>query len=140
MIRYHNKCTALTCWDECKSQSNVSLEFPSKLRKNRQVSNNRIFQFDWFHIARLLDAAGCGKENISALTSVMDLERVSVKCDLLEIDAWRKIAVESNVIKTLYFNWDSKGGVQCEMLKKNFTRKLLLLLLDFLLYFIELSP
>ena len=64
-------------------------------------------------MARLLDAAGCGEKNIRALTSVMDLERVTVRCDhLLEIDAWRKIAVESNVIKTLYFNWDTKGGFQ----------------------------
>ena len=61
------------------------------------------------YLTRLLDAAGCGEENIRALTSVMDLERVTVKSDLLEIDAWRKIAVASSVIKTLNFDWDCKG-------------------------------
>ena len=40
----------------------------------------------------------------------MDLEKVEVKGDLLEIDAWRKIAVESDVIKMLNFDWDSKSS------------------------------
>ena len=66
-----------------------------------------------FFSARLLHAAGCGEKNIQALTSVMDLEQVTLKqTDLLEIDAWRKIAAESNVIKTLNFKWDSEGGFQ----------------------------
>ena len=77
------------------------------MEPERDISINSIFLS-----TRLLHAAGCGEKNIQALTSVMDLERVTVQCDLLEIDAWRKIAVESNVIKTLDFKWDSKGGFQ----------------------------
>ena len=70
-----------------------------------------MFKGETLHIVlRLLDAAGCGENNIRALTSVMDLEKVEVKGDLLEIDAWRKIAVESGVIKMLNFDWDSKGN------------------------------
>ena len=39
----------------------------------------------------------------------MDLQNVTVKCSLLEIDAWRNICVKSDVIKTLKFHWDPKS-------------------------------
>ena len=43
----------------------------------------------------------------------MDLEQVTLKqTDLLEIDAWGKIAAESNVIETLNFKQESEGGFQ----------------------------
>ena len=63
---------------------------------------------------RLLNAAGCGDKNIEALTSVMDLQSVHVKCSLLEIDAWKNICVKSDVIKTLHFRWDP----HCDSLKE----------------------
>ena len=62
-----------------------------------------------------MNAAGCGDENIAALTSVMDLKSVSVKCSLLEIDAWKNICEKSDVIKTLHFRWDP----QCDSLRSD---------------------
>ena len=74
----------------------------------------------------MLNAAGSWeKENIEALTSVMDLQNVSVRCSLKEIDAWNNICVKSDVIKTLTFRWDP----QCDELREekvdNFFQKLL---------------
>ena len=74
---------------------------------------------------RLLNAAGCGDKNIAALTSVMDLETVAVKCSLLEMDAWRNICVKSDVIKTLQFRWDPHCHSLTEEKVENFFRQLL---------------
>ena len=61
---------------------------------------------------KLLNAAGAHEENIKALTSVMDLRHVTVKASLKEIEAWRNICAQSDVIQCLKFQWDP----QCDSL------------------------
>ena len=55
----------------------------------------------------------------------MDLQSVSVRCSLKEMDAWNNICVKSDVIKTLSFRWDP----QCDALREekvdNFFKQLL---------------
>ena len=78
------------------------------------------------HFVRLLNAAGSWeKENIEALTSVMDLQSVSVRCSLKEIDAWKNICIQSDVIKTLTFRWDPQCDALQEEKVNNFFQKLL---------------
>ena len=57
---------------------------------------------------KLLNAAGAHDANIKALTSVMDLKNVTVKANLKEIEAWRNICAQSDVIQCLKFQWDPK--------------------------------
>ena len=55
----------------------------------------------------------------------MDLQSVSVRCSLKEIDAWNNICVKSNVIKTLTFRWDPQCDDLWEEKVDNFFQKLL---------------
>ena len=57
---------------------------------------------------KLLNAAGPHEANIKAFTSVMDLKHVTVKANLQEIEAWRNICAQSDVIQCLKFQWDPK--------------------------------
>ena len=57
---------------------------------------------------KLLNAAGPHDANIKAFTSIMDLKNVTVKANLQEIEAWRNICAQSDVIQCLKFQWDPK--------------------------------
>ena len=82
---------------------------------NHILSLNPSIKFNKEKNIRLLNVSGCGTRNIKALSSVMDLQSVKIRCLLSEIDAWNNICKESDIIETLQFRWDP----QCDSLSES---------------------
>ena len=64
-------------------------------------------------------------KNIEAINYVMDLSSVKIRCLLSEIDAWKNICMENDVIKSLHFKWDPQCDSLSEKRVKSFFEHLI---------------